>query len=145
MFGQVSRRDNLNRHTKTCTRARTNIACPGNRILAPESAFEKAFYPEASFGIRATCWLENEARQRGIHIHHHRCGHGGERTIVGQNVDGLPPRKQNRLSVPWLLLARLSRVLSEARTKKRSNQYWPQRQRNNKRGSLPKHFGSEVT
>ena len=38
---------NLTRHATRCTRGRTNISCPGNRILAPESAFEKAFYPEA--------------------------------------------------------------------------------------------------
>ena len=37
---------------------------------------QKAFYPEASFGIKATCWLKYEARQRGIHIHHHRYDHG---------------------------------------------------------------------
>ena len=69
--------DNLNRHIKMCTRGQTNLSCPGNRILAPESAFEKAFYPEGSFGIKATCWLEYVARQSGTHIHHHRCGHGG--------------------------------------------------------------------
>ena len=82
---------NLNRHIKTCTRGRTNISCPGNRILAPESAFEKAFYPEGSFGIKATCWLEYVARQSGNHIRHHRCGHGGERIVAGEKVDGYHP------------------------------------------------------
>ena len=93
-LARCTRSDALTRHAKTCTRERTNIACPGNRILAPESAFEKAFYPDASFGIKATCWLEYEARQRGIHIHHQRCGHGGERTINGQKVDGYHPESK---------------------------------------------------
>ena len=79
---------NLVRHAKTCSRGQTKFDCPGNRVLAPESAFEKAFYPNSSFGIKAVCWLEHEAKQRGIHIHHQRCGHGGERTILGCKVDG---------------------------------------------------------
>ena len=90
-LARFTRSNNLNRHIKTYTRGRTNISCPGNRILAPESAFEKAFYPEGSFGVKATCWLEYEAKQRGIHIHHHRCDHGDERTIMGQKVDGYHP------------------------------------------------------
>ena len=93
-LSRFTRADNLNRHIKTCTRGRTDISCSGNRILAPESAFEKAFYPESSFGIKATCWLEYEERQRGIHIHHHRCGHGDERTIVWQRVDGYHPESK---------------------------------------------------
>ena len=57
-MARFTRSDNLNRRIKTCTRGRANISCPGNRIFAPESAFEKAFYPEGSFGVKATCWLE---------------------------------------------------------------------------------------
>ena len=90
-MARFTRSDNLNRHIKTCTRGRPNISCPGNRILAPESAFEKAFYTEGSFGIKATCWLEYVARQSGTHIHHHRCGHGGERLVGGDKVDGYHP------------------------------------------------------
>ena len=85
-LARFTRYDALTRHAKTCSRGRTNIACPGNRVLAPESAFEKAFYLDASFGIKATCWLKYEARQRGIYIHHHRCGHGGERIINGKKL-----------------------------------------------------------
>ena len=108
-FARFTRAANLNRHVKTCTRGRTNIACLGNRILAPESAFEKAFYPESSFSIKATCWLEYEARQRGIHIHHHRCGHGGERTIVGQKVDGYHPETKTVMVASGTVVARAFR------------------------------------
>ena len=31
------------------------------------------------------------ARQTGNHIHHHRCGHGGERLVGGAKVDGYHP------------------------------------------------------
>ena len=86
--------NNLSRHAKTCSRGQTKFDCPGNRILAPESVFEKAFYPKSSFGFKAVCWLEYEAKQRGIHIHHQRCGHGGERTIFGCKVDGYHPESQ---------------------------------------------------
>ena len=90
-MASFTRADNLSRHIKTCTRGRTNISCPGNRILAPESAFEKTFYPEGSFCIKATCWLEYVARQNGTHIHHHRCGHRGKRLVGGDKVDGYHP------------------------------------------------------
>ena len=83
---------NLTRHIKTCRRGRTEIECPENRILAPESAFEKAFYPEGGFGIKVTCWLEHVSREAGKHIHHHRCGHGGERIVAGAPVDGYHPK-----------------------------------------------------
>ena len=81
----------LTRHAPRCTRGLTNIECPGNRILAPESAFEKAFYPEGGFGMKATCWLEYVSRQSGTHIHHHRCGHVGEHIVAGGKVDGYHP------------------------------------------------------
>ena len=87
-IARFTRAENLNRHATRCTCGRINISCPGNRILAPESDFEKAFYPEGNFGIKATCWLEYVARQSGTHIHYHRCGHGGERLVGGAKVDG---------------------------------------------------------
>ena len=99
--------NNLMRHAKMCSRGQTKFDCPGNRILAPESVFEKAFYPNSSFGFKAVCWMEHEAKKRGIHIHHQRCGHGGERTIFGCKVDGYHP-EPHHISVPWLPLARVS-------------------------------------
>ena len=83
---------NLMRHVKDrCSGGRTKINCPYNRIEVPSSAYEKAFYPECRCSFIATKWLEWEAKQRGIHIHHARCGHGGERHILGARVDGYHP------------------------------------------------------
>ena len=82
----------LLRHTTSrCTGGQTKVVCPNNRIQFPPSAYEKAFYPEARCSFIATKWLEWEARQRGLHIHHARCGHGGERKILGARVDGYHP------------------------------------------------------
>ena len=65
--------DLLRHTTSRCTGGQTKVVCPNNRI---------------QFAIK---WLEWEARQRGIHIHHARCGHGGERKILGTRVDGYHP------------------------------------------------------
>ena len=83
--------DNLLRHTSRCTGGQTKVVCPNNRIQFPPSAYEKAFYPETRCSFIAIKWLEWEAKQRGIHIHHARCGHGGERKILGARVDGYHP------------------------------------------------------
>ena len=80
---------NLARHVaNNCSRGQTKINCPNNRIKAPSSAYERAFYPEQTCSFVAIKWLEWEAKNRGIHIHHARCGHGGERKILGARVDG---------------------------------------------------------
>ena len=71
------------RFTQSCSLLRH-----GEKTFAPESLFERAFLPKGRFGIKACCWLEFESRQRGIHIHHHDCGHGGERVIAKHPVDG---------------------------------------------------------
>ena len=36
-------------------------------------------------------WMEYETEKRNLHIHHARCGHGGERWIVGGPVDDYEP------------------------------------------------------
>ena len=82
---------NLQRHANACTKGDTIIVCPGERVLSPQSAYEKAFYPKGNIGVSAIRWLEAESRQRDVHIHHHLCGHGGERWIEGAPVDGYDP------------------------------------------------------
>ena len=81
---------NLVRHASRCTGGQTKINCPNKRIRAPASAYERAFYPDNRCSFIATKWLEWEAKQRDIHIHHARCGHGGGH---GGNVpvDGYHP------------------------------------------------------
>ena len=54
------------RHAVSCTKGQTKIKCPGERIFAPQSLFERVFYPKGKFGIKACCWTEYESRQRGI-------------------------------------------------------------------------------
>ena len=92
---RFTRADNLVRHVaNNCSRGQTKINCLNNRIKAPSSAYEHAFYPEQTCSFVAIKWLEWEARKRGIHIHHTRCGHGGERQILGAQVDGYHPESK---------------------------------------------------
>ena len=90
-MARFTRASDLTRHAPRCTHGRTEIEYPGNKILAPESAFEKAFYPKGTFGIQGTCWLEHVSRQSGKHIHHHKCGHGSKRFIKEVPADGYHP------------------------------------------------------
>ena len=92
---RFTRADNLVRHVaNNCSRGQTKINCLNNRIKAPSSAYERAFYPEQTCSFVAIKWLEWEAKNRGIHIHHARCGHGGERQILGARVDGYHPESK---------------------------------------------------
>ena len=92
---RFTRADNLVRHAaNNCSRGQTKITCLNNRIKAPSSAYERAFYPEQTCSFIAIKWLEWEAKKRGIHIHHARCGHGGERQILGARVDGYHPESK---------------------------------------------------
>ena len=77
-----------------CSRGQTKINCPNNQIKSPASIYERAFYPEQTCSFVAIKWLEWEAKKRGIHIHHARCGHGGEREILGARVDGYHPESK---------------------------------------------------
>ena len=92
---RFDRSDHLARHVaNNCSRGQTKINCPNNRIKAPASSYERAFYPEQTCSFVAIKWLEWEAKNRGIHIHHARCGHGGERQILGARVDGYHPESK---------------------------------------------------
>ena len=92
---RFTRADNLVRHVaNNCSRGQTKINCLNNRIKAPSSAYERVFYPEQTCSFVAIKWLEWEAKKRGIHIHHARCGHGGERQILGARVDGYHPESK---------------------------------------------------
>jgi len=73
---------NLKRHHETCSAGETVIHCPGTKVEAPETAFERVMYQKGSALVQAILWLEREAKRRGIHIHHVMCGHGGERWLL---------------------------------------------------------------
>ena len=77
----------LQRHTPTCAQGKTMIDCPAERVEAPQTAFEKAFYPKHSASPESLRWLEQEAARWKIHIHHAACGHGGERWVEHAPVD----------------------------------------------------------
>ena len=64
------------------------IECPAERVEAPQTAFERAFYLKHSSSPESLRWLEQEATLRKIHIHHAACGHGGERWVERAPVDG---------------------------------------------------------
>ena len=78
----------LQRHTQTCAQGKTMIDCPAERGEAPQTAFEKAFYPKHSSSPESLRWLEQEAALRKIYFHHAACGHGGERWVERAPVDG---------------------------------------------------------
>jgi len=78
----------LQRHTQTCSQGKTVIECRAEIVEAPQTAFERAFYPKHSSSLESLTWLEQETKRRKIHIHHATCGHGGERWILNAPVDG---------------------------------------------------------
>ena len=58
-----------------------------DKIEAPKTTFDQAFFPDKTMGVAATIWIESEAHRQGIHIHHAGCGHGGGRWVEGAAVD----------------------------------------------------------
>ena len=78
----------LQRHHETCSAGETVIWCPGAKVEAPLTAFEKVMYPKGSVSKQAVLWLEREAKRQGIHIHHAMCRHGGERWLERDNGSG---------------------------------------------------------
>ena len=45
----------LLRHAENCSNGQTKINCPGERVWAPDSLYERAFYPRGKFGRKACC------------------------------------------------------------------------------------------
>ena len=78
----------LQRHAERCARGKTVIDCPGEKVEAPQTAYEKAFYPKHNASNESIQWLEYVAKNWNITIHHAMSGHGGERWIEKRPVDG---------------------------------------------------------
>ena len=105
---------NLQRHREVCTRGVTKVVCQGEQIQIPETANEKAFYGKRTYGSEVVSWMEHEARQRGVHIHHQMCG--DYRLSSGWF---LPGNKHGvsvaRAPLPWLSRVFLKRVKGSSR------------------------------
>ena len=79
---------NLQRHADRCAQGKTVIDCPGEKVEAPQSAYQKAFYPKHNASNESIQWLEYVAKHWNMAIHHAMSGHGGERLIGKRPVDG---------------------------------------------------------
>ena len=86
--GRFTQAFNLQRHAERCAQGKTVIDCPAERVEAPQTSFEKAFYPKHQASHESLRWLEREAKRRKIHIHHAACGHGSERWVERAPVGG---------------------------------------------------------
>ena len=78
----------LQRHADRCAQGKTVIDCPGEKVEAPQSAYQKAFYPKHNASNESIQWLEYVAKHWNMTIHHAMSGHGGERLIGKRPVDG---------------------------------------------------------
>ena len=78
----------LQRHAERCAQGKIVIDCPGEKVEAPQTAYEKAFYPKHKASKESIQWLEYVAKNWKIPIHHAMSGHGGERWIEKRPVDG---------------------------------------------------------
>ena len=79
---------NLQRHVERCAQGKTVTHCPGEKVEAPQTAYQKAFYPKQKASKESIQWLEYVAKHWKIIIHHAESGHGGERWIEKSPVDG---------------------------------------------------------
>ena len=79
--GRFTKACHLQRHNKTCGKGETEIICPEEKLAAPLSKYEVAFYDKGEISRPAIEWLEKTAKWLKIHIHHAMCGHGGGRDM----------------------------------------------------------------
>jgi hypothetical protein len=83
---QFTKACNLQRHDEKelCSGGKTKVICMGGKIRCPQSAYERAFYPRGNASFAGARWIEYESRCRNVHIHHAKCGHGGEHWIADE-------------------------------------------------------------
>ena len=91
---RFTKASNLQRHTERCAQGKTVIDCPGEKVEAPQTAYEKAFYPKHKASKESIQWLEYVAKHWKIPIRHAMSGHGGERWIEKRPVDGYNHEKK---------------------------------------------------
>ena len=56
--GRFTQAFNLQRHAERCTQGKTVIDYPAERVEAPQTSFEKAFYPKHQASHESLRWLE---------------------------------------------------------------------------------------
>ena len=91
---RFTKASNLERHAERCAQGKTVIDCPGEKVEAPQTAYEKAFYPKHQASKESIQWLEYVAKHWKIPIYHAMSGHGGERWIEKRPVDGYNHEKK---------------------------------------------------
>ena len=91
-YARFTQAGSLQRNSQTCCQGKTIIDCPGEKVEAPQTYFEKASYPKHSASKESLRGLDQEAKRRKIHIHHAAWGHGGEQWVERANVDGYDPK-----------------------------------------------------
>ena len=85
---------NLQRHAERCAQGKTVIDCPGEKVEAPQTAYQKAFYPKHQASKESIQWLRYVEKNWKIKIAHAMSGHGGERWIEKRPVDGYNDEKK---------------------------------------------------
>ncbi|KAL9982461.1 hypothetical protein ACROYT_G004507 [Oculina patagonica] len=82
--------DEVERHLNQGPR-KTTIVCSGEKGEKPQPSFDDSFSPTNQASEESLRWLDQESERLKIHIHHARCGHGGERWVERFPVDGYDP------------------------------------------------------
>ena len=83
---RLTKSNNLQRHAKVCTRGEKKVRCPEQKLEAPLNSYSRWFYTPRSdkrpYSKNSIAWLEQEMKERGVHIHHGLCEHRGESRIA---------------------------------------------------------------
>ena len=84
----------LQKHAERCSQGETKIECPGEKVEAPQTAYQKAFYPKHQASKESIQWLRYVEKNWKFKIAHAMSGHGGERWIEKRPVDGYNDEKK---------------------------------------------------
>ena len=91
---RFTKASNLQRHAERCSQGKTVIHCPGEKVEAPQTAYQKAFYPKHQASKESIQWLRYVEKNWKFKIAHAMSGHGGERWIEKRPVDGYNDEKK---------------------------------------------------
>ena len=91
---RFTKASNFHRHAARCSQGKTKIDCPGEKVEAPQTAYQKAFYPKQQVSKESIQWLRYVEKNWKIKIAHAMSGQGGERWIEKKPVDGYNDKKK---------------------------------------------------